>query len=358
MIKKYLWTLLICLFGLGVMVPQIANSNSHLCEYHAQSYEGLEMAELAQELNSTGLIGRIHGAAAESHLFVMSVREPHNFFNHREFSLIPKDPASIKMLKQANRHDLVCVQGDFISNPSPQHHIALESVQILDPWLQSSALKPYERQSNLPAEIKEQTSLVGKVHAIGENGKVLVVGYKDLVIPIFVSATEFTQGLYRGDIIKLHYQLQPIPNQPVHLQLDSTVDEPIQVLDAIADWHGQAKTFRGKLVKFPQSPQLKFDVYAIEVETLDIKRYFTLINFDDIAKFEQIRQKLAGIWDKNELGAVAGRNMLINPQIVLEAQGIGNIISTAQANPQILLDSAEQVRQLDLVDASASAQQK
>ena len=346
MTKKYLWAVLICLFSLGVIVPQIANSQPKLCEYHAQSYAGLNMAELAQELNHTGLIGRIHGAAAESSLYVMSVREPNNFFNHREFSLIPTEPSTINQLQQANRHDLVCVQGDFIANPSPQHHIALKSVQILEPWQQSQEFEPYQRQSNLPAEIKAHTSLIGKVHAIGKDGKILVIGYQDLVIPIFVSATEFTQGLYRGDLVELHYQIQSHPNQPIHLRLDSTANEPIKVLDAIANWHGQSQTFTGKLVKFPQSPQLKFDVYALEVETLDLKRYFTLINFDDMAEFTKIRQKLAKIWDDNQQNAIAGRNMLINPQVVLEARGIGNIISTEQANPQILLDSAEQVQQL------------
>ena len=343
MTKKYIYALLICLSLIVVIMPKVAYSQSSQCNYNLEAYQGLKMANLSQELKNTGLIGRIHGAVAQSQVFVLSVREPNNFFSHREFSLIPRDKKAIAILNRANRHDLVCVRGDLIANPSPQPHVTVSSVRVLEPWQQPQGFAPYKRQTDLPNEIKEQTSLVGKVHAIGEKGKILVVGYKDIVVPIFISATEHTRDLYRGDIVKLAYQIQQIPNRPIHLQLDTTVKQPIEVIDAIATWNGQPKTLTGKLVKFPQSPQLKFDVYAVEVDTQNIKRYFTLINFDDMAEFEKIRQKLALIWDENAQTAVSGRNKLINPEVTIEARGIASIVSTEQANPQILLNSADDI---------------
>ncbi|MEM8828831.1 MAG: hypothetical protein AAGE96_05670 [Cyanobacteria bacterium P01_G01_bin.19] len=343
MIRKYLYALLICLSLFAAFVPRIASSSVNTCQYNHEAYQGLSMSELSQELSSTGLIGRIHGAAPESQMYIMSVREPNNFFNHLEFSLLPQDSKAIDTLKQLNRHDAVCVRGELIANPSPQPHIKLSSIEILEPWQKPQGFEPYQRQENLPDEIKEQTSLIGKVHAIGDEGKVLVVGYKDTVIPVFVTANEYTQGLYRGDIVELSYQIQQYPNRPVHLQLDLDVEQPVKVLDAIASWNSQPKTLTGKLVKFPQSPQLKFDVYAMEVDTQSIKRYFTLINFEDMTEFERIRQKLAKIWDDNSEGGIADRNKLINPQVTIQAEGIANIISTEQANPQILLNSAEDV---------------
>lgn len=344
MIKKYLYPLLICLSLVAVIVPKVVNSSLDSCVYHPEAYQGLEMSLLTQELNNTGLIGRIHGAADPSQMYVMSVREPDNFFNHRQFSLIPKDPETANTLAQLNRHDLVCIGGEILANPSPQKHITLNSIKILESWQQPEGFEPYQRQTDIPQELQEQTSFIGKVHAIGDEGKVLVVGYKDIVMPIYVTNTQYTQGLYRGDIVKLAYQIQSQPQRPVHLQLNTTVAKPLEVLDAIATWNGQPKTLTGKLVKFPQSPQLKFDVYAMEVDTQGIKRYFTLINFENMAEFENIRQKLAKIWDENAATAVSGRNMLINPEVTIQAEGIANIISTEQANPQILLDSAENVQ--------------
>ena len=346
MIKKNIYLLLICLSLVLVTVPKVFSSTADSCTYHPEAYEGLEIDSLSQELTGTGLIGRIHGAAGASQMFVLAVREPNNFFSHREFSLIPEDKTTSNTLSQLNRHDLVCVQGNLINNPSPQEHIALQSVQVLDEWAQPEGFEPYRRQADLPLELTQQTSLIGKVHAIAEGGKILVVGYQDLVLPIFVSETEFTQNLYRGDIIKLNYQVQNYPHRPLHLQLDSTVQQPIEMIDAIAAWNNQPQTLTGNLVKFPQSPQLKFDVYAMEVDTQGIKRYFTLLNFDDMTEFQKIREKLAQIWEQNVNTAVSGRNMLINPNVTIEAQGLGNIISPEQANPQILLETAEQVRQV------------
>ena len=344
MTKKYLYALLICFSLIAVIVPKVLSSTSDICSYNPAAYEGLDITSLSKELTSTGLVGRIHGAASDTQMFVMAVREPDNFFSHREFSLIPQSEADRNTLDKLNRHDLVCVRGDIIANPSPQKHIALDEVKVIEPWAQPKGFAPYER-TGIPKELEEQTSLTGKVHAIGEDGKILVVGYKNAVLPIYVSATEYTQGLYRGDIVKLAYQIQQYPQKPVHLQLNTTVEQPIKVLDAIASWNGQSKTLTGSLVKFPQSPQLKFDVYAMEVDTQGIKRYFTLINFENMAEFENIRQKLAKIWNNNEATAVSGRNMLINPHVTIEATGIANIISPEQANPQILLDSAEQIQQ-------------
>ncbi|ELS02068.1 hypothetical protein Xen7305DRAFT_00017790 [Xenococcus sp. PCC 7305] len=341
MAKKYLYALLICLTILAVIFPRILKSNEPICSYHSEVYQGLELQALSEELGNTGLIGRIHGAARASNMFVMSVREPNNFFSHREFSLLARDRESLKILEQVNRHDLLCVQGNFIANPSPQQHIAISSIQVLNSWAQPEGFAPYQRQ--LIAELTQQGSLMVEVHAIAAKGAVLVVEYQDLILPIYVTATEYTQDLYRGDIVKLAYQIQGKPQNPTHLKLDTQAEKPLEVIDAISSWQNQEQTLTGNLVKFPQSPQLKFDVYAMAVDTKGIERFFTLVNFKDIEAFQQIRDKLANIWDANLATAVSGRNMLINPEVTIQAQGLINIVSPEQANPQILLDSAEDV---------------
>ena len=145
--------------------------------------------------------------------------------------------------------------------------------------------------------------------------------------------------------MRISYRLQKIPKYPTHLRLNLKAQQPIEVIDAIAEGNGKKKTLTGNLVKFPESPQLQFDVYAIEVKTQGVKRYFTLVNFEDIAEFEKIRDKLAQIWDSNSETAILGRNMLINTHITLEVNGQVNVVSPEQANPQILLNKAEDINQ-------------
>ena len=82
MSKKFLSILLVALTVFTVIIPRVLSSTTDICSYHSAAYQGLEIEQLSQELTSTGLIGRIHGAAANAQMYVMCVREPKNFFSH------------------------------------------------------------------------------------------------------------------------------------------------------------------------------------------------------------------------------------------------------------------------------------
>ena len=348
--------LIAALVGVGVAIAiffglvggDLGKANATTCEFNAEAYEGLELTQLSKELEGNGLIGRIHGASAAAKMVVLSVREPNNFFGHREFSLIATDATVQSTLDQLHRHDQVCIHGNIITNPSPQNHVMVSAIDVQDPWTGLDEHPNYEYEAGIPDELMNQSSFVGKVHAIGEGGKILVMEYKDRVLPIFIPDSETTQSLYRGDILRLAYQIQQYPEAPMHLQLDPAVENPIEMIDAIAPQHGDAKTLSGQLVQFPQSPQLRFDVYAINVaETDGIYRTFTLLNFNDMEAFEGIRTKLAEIWDSQKDTVITGRNYLINPDITIEASGLINVISPEQANPQILLENADFLTRID-----------
>ena len=328
-----------------VVVLSTVGSAQEVCNYHPEVYEGLNPSTLEAELNGTGLIGRIHGAAPDSQLYVLSIREPNDFFSHTEYSLIPESTAETARLQQLARHDLVCVQGSILSNPSPQQHILVSSLQTLDTWTGLDGFPQYEREEGIPDELQEQDSFLGKVHAIGAGGKILVVEYKDAVLPVFIPSRNVAKDLYRGDIIRVSYTLQPRPTSPTHLVLNSETDTPIEVVSSMADWHDETMTLTGHLVKFPQSPQITLDVYAIQVDTEGVNRYFTLVNFQDMQEFQEIQDKLAVIWNEHIESAVRGRNLLVEPTVTIEATGKINVMSPEQANPQILLVSREDVKE-------------
>ncbi|MGK7888771.1 MAG: hypothetical protein AB4042_05510 [Leptolyngbyaceae cyanobacterium] len=319
----------------------VENAAIDTCEYHAEVYEGLDPSQLRQELQGSGLIGRIHGTVPTASMAVLSVRDPNNFFSHQEFSLLSRDRDVQTKLDQLHRHDQVCVQGRMVDHSSPQQHVLVESLEVMDAWTELNDYPAYEYEAGVPEELLAGTSFVGKVHAIGAEGHILVTEYKDQVVPIFVRDGAIAADLYRGDIVRITYTLQRRPQEPVHLQLDGTVEQPVEVLNAIASWHEQPKTLSGQLVKFPRSPQIQFDVYAINVETDGIQRTFTLVNFEDMEMFQAIRDRLAEIWDSHTDTVVNGRNFLINPAVTIQAQGIVSVISPEQANPQILLETVE-----------------
>lgn len=331
-----IFTGLLTLFSSGLSTPKS-------CVYHQEAYQGLNLSSLSVELENTGLLGEIHGAVAEDKLYVLSVREPDNFFEFRHFSLISANHKTREILGKAKRHDQVCLRGKLMDNPSPQPHILVESAKIMESYSGLEDYEKYQYQTTIPEDFQNKTHLLVKVHAVNNQGKILVVEYQDKVIPIFVETPELTKDLYRGDLIDISYRIQSSPQKPTHLKLNLEDKNPLKIIDQLVSRQGKEETLRGSLVKFPQSPQLKFDVYGIEVITQGIPRYFTLVNFEDIKEFENIRLKLSKIWNNHQNTVKATRNFLINPNVTIEVQGKINIISPQQANPQILLDSASQI---------------
>ena len=339
--KSWLVPVIILLVFAATIFVRAASVPAPTCEYNAEVYQGLEAENLFREVRTNGLIGRIHGMALSGKMVVLSVRSPDNFFARREFSLIANNREVREVFQEIHRHDLLCIQGRKLTNPSPQPHILVRAARVMEKWDGLADFPEYEYEVELPTALENKKELIGKVHAIGAEGKILVVEYGDGVLPIFVKSPEWTQDLYRGDIIHLNYKIQRYPHQPTHLQLDEAVKQPLVVLDAIAQWHQQPKTLSGHLVKFPQSPQIRFDVYAIDVETQGIHRTFTLVNFDNPETFQAIRDKLGRIWEAHQATATRTRNALINPEVTLTATGLINAISPNQANPQILLEKVE-----------------
>jgi hypothetical protein len=86
-----------------------------------------------------------------------------------------------------------------------------------------------------------------------------------------------------------------------------------------------------------------FNVFAVLQELPgNAQRQFTLVNFDDTAKFEAIRNKLQDAWDAAGAdSAVSGRNKLISTKVRVRVSGTFNQIDPNQANAQIVLDGPD-----------------
>ena len=64
----------------------------------------------------------------------------------------------------------------------------------------------------------------------------------------------------------------------------------------MVDHHGKPFEADGSLVRFPKSPQIITDVFALQVIDADnVSREYTLLNFDP-AIFTKIHDKLSAAW--------------------------------------------------------------
>jgi len=313
----------------------ISNTRSFAQE---PSLESIENA-----LKTTGQTGWIHGSSPNLGLFVFTVREPGNFFSHREFPLVAGTKALEQELFRLNRHDEVRIRGSFLNNHAPIQHILVDSLEILTKQDVLSQ-DEYVYEVELPKELEGKKEILGKIHAIAHQGKVLVLDYKDGILPVFVQDPGLTQHLFRNDIVNLKIKLKSYPHRPSHLILDSEKSSPVTVVDSIKAWHEKKGILEGALVLFPKSPQVVFNVFALQVsDASGIKREFTLVNFENTETFEKIRNKLQALWDRNPSGAINGRNKLVQPQLRLRATGTFNVMDPGQANPQILLKDEKSV---------------
>lgn len=307
----------------------------------------VDPAELDRMLATTGLAGEMHGVIADSNLFAFTYRNPRDFFDFVQISLVARDPAVIRQLTALGRHDRVRVNGSFVPNPSGQRHLLVTSVELLQEFAPPMAVPVFEREASLPRDLMNKSKERFLVHIADSGSGVLVVEYQDAVVPVFVQNKALLQGLFRGDVVELKFAVQPYPQAPAHLNLRESEPDPLKVVDSIREKHGKPASMEGDLVLFPRSPQIRFNVFAL-LETLpdNLSRQYTLTNLEDDAVFTKIREKLQAAWDRHQAAGdyENGRNKLVSRKVRVRVTGVFSQTDAGQANPQILIASPDDIQ--------------
>ncbi|MCG8555605.1 MAG: hypothetical protein MJD61_10020 [Proteobacteria bacterium] len=304
-----------------------------------------DSAALAGRLAGKGLVGRMHGVVPSRRLYVFTYRKPCDFFAYADFPLVAANAAVGTQLASLKRHDKVRLFGSFVRHRAPQRHIRLTAVKVVERH-RSSEPRPasYTYRTRLPEDLDGKQTLVGKVHALAEAGRVLVLEWQDAIVPVHVRDRRLTSHLYRNDKVRLRVRLAKHPRRPRHLELEGSAPAAVEVIESIKQGHGEPVTLTGPLVMFPESPQIIFDIYALHTSDADgVTRDYTLLSSKDASIFKAIRSKLARSWSAHRRYSENARNKLINRRLLVTAKGTLNVVSRSQANPQILLESADDV---------------
>lgn len=297
-----------------------------------------------QLTSQSGAVGEIHGAYPELDLYVFTYRNPKNFFDFIEVSLISGNSEVSSLLAGLHRHDRVRIKGQLLDNPSPQPHVELSGLELVKRYESAPAMPAYTYSADIPADLRGKDSALFLVHNVAAGGRILVVEYKDVVLPVPVRRPELTRNLARNDVVRLSYEIRSEPDKPVHLRLREDASEPVEVVDSAMALHLKPAAVEGSLVLFPKSPQVAFNVFAVLQELPGgLRRQYTLANFESEKTFEEIRNKLQLAWDQRDNVAVSGRNKLISTNVRVRATGRFNAIDPNQANVQIVLDGADSV---------------
>jgi hypothetical protein len=302
---------------------------------------GIDFPAFESALKADGVDGWVHGRLGNLAVFVF--REKGDFFRYALFPMVSHIPAVRSELLTLKRHDKIHVKGEIIENGAPQKHIYVTELAVLERWDGGGgeAVPPYEYEAKVPEELMGRSDFIGKVHFAAQDGSMIVTEFKDVIVPV-VGIPGRANNLYRGDKIRLHYKVKKHPSRPAHLALDPEVKEPVEVISHLKDIHGRQDCVEGLLIKFPKSPEVVFDVFAMQNTDSDFYTLdYTLVNFEDQELFKAIRAKAAAAWNAHPEAVVNGRNKLLNPNLHVRACGTLNVVSPSQANPQVLIQKIE-----------------
>lgn len=342
---KVLISLLIAIFPLLSWAHGSSDSaqptEAPACESSSPD-QAIDMDCIEAQLKGEGLGGWVHASVDDQMVFVFTWRKPGSFFTNVQLPMFSEDPQILKELQALSRHDQVILKGEFFENEAPLNHIKVSEVEVVKAFTGPSG--DYEYDPTVMPEIVNNNKMIAKVHIVANGGRVLVVEKEDRVIPVFNKDPQLTKDLFRNDKIELHYQVRLLPQQPSHIQVDDSVNQPIRVLEKISKGHGEPFEITGSLVMFPKSPQIIFNVFAVREQDNDgIHRNYTVINFEDMDLFEQIRLKFQEAWDQATDSAEYDRNKFINRKIQVTVRGVKNLVSPEQANPQVVPSSIEDI---------------
>lgn len=329
---------------LSFTLMQAAHADRKCAE--ASRDTGIDFAVLETCLQGEGVELEVHGAVPMSSLFVVTYRNPRNFFQSVHLSLLVTTPELRSLLRTLKRHDVIMVKGGYARIPAPQKHIRAREITLVSSSPEAPHSREYSYQT-LPEEVVSKNHLIGKVHAVYGDGRILVVEDGDLVVPVYVEDQWIAQtaGLSRGDKIELFYVVQEEPTAPVHVNLDPRVAQPLRVLNSVMQDHGRPTTKTGKLLRFPKSPMVNFPVFAIDVDMGDgVLLPHTVLSFTNPELFSQARKLFQDMWDAHPAGVRQYRNKFINDEIEVTVSGTYNMIDPLQANPQIVIDSLDQIK--------------
>ena len=297
------------------------------------------LEELKEKMRTEGLSGWVHGINPENGLQVFTLRNPNNFFDYQLMPMIPVGQAR-GLFSTLNRHDKIWIKGQVIENGAPLPHLLVLEAKMLEKHQRKSS---HQKREPIKGQYPDIGNMNFKVHAVGESGKFLLLEKNNDLIPLFIQKDlPLVKTLFRNDIVNVSFEIQVRPGRPMHFILDEEDDRPIEVLEKMETGHGERIVLRGALVKFEKSPQIKFDIFALrDITETGFWRNFTLVNFSDPQLFKALREKAALAWAQNERCREDARNSEINRSIQVTAKGLKNVVSQNQANPQVLIQSID-----------------
>ncbi len=307
----------------------------------SQPSHAIDLQEFKKLLSEGQAEVEVHGIDKVNSRYVVTARSKTDFFEFQHFALIGGNAEVWRKIVTLNRHDKIKIKGKLTSELRPFLHIMADSIEVTVPY--SHEMGEYEYKVKLPDDLLGKSQLVAKIHAQHGEGRMFVADYMGTILPVLVPISQqaVAKKLSRGDIVRFDFEIRQKPSQITHLNLKSEAGS-LEILEAVGSLHGKPVDYSGDLILFPKSPQVRFNVFAFKKEMPEGQTLeYTLVNFENPELFTSIRNKLQKAWDESKIEAKNDRNKLIKVGLKVRAKGIMNYQDPGQANPQVIINSLD-----------------
>ncbi|MFK7873632.1 MAG: hypothetical protein AB8C84_10805 [Oligoflexales bacterium] len=285
---------------------------------------------LQEALSNKGAYLEVHGLTHDRDHAVVTWRSSIEFFVYRHFPMIAINEDVKDVVKTLQRHDSIRVWGFIKMSSAGQLHLKVQRLVVekrYDNLRQRSVV-----DLNLPQKIQ------ARVHF--HNEKVLVVDWGKTTFPIIVPQGKL---FWRNDVVEVLVEKKKWPKYPSHFK---ALEFP-EVVESAQHFHQVHKHVEGRLVRYPKSPQIKFDVYAVEWVSPQTRwpRLLTILpeNMDD---FFTVHQKLETLWQGSESIVEWEGNHEVSSHMI-QVAGKLQVQDPEQANIQVIVTSCDDIQELE-----------
>src|SRR5690606_4567694 len=123
----------------------------------------------------------IHGAYPDLDLYVFTYRDPANFFESVDVSLVAGNASAEAALADLKRHDRVRIEGTLMDNRSAQTPTATGALGGGGEYAPTPPIPAYAYEATIPEDLRGEDSALFLVHAVHAGGSILVVEHGDVV---------------------------------------------------------------------------------------------------------------------------------------------------------------------------------
>ena len=303
----------------------------------------LDLQQVSNQLKNQGVEGWFLKPQEKNGFFHFTWLHPKGYLTHLQMKLNSTHPDIRQQMEGLKNKDRVLVKGALIKF-NEGHGLEMDVYHLQRTHKAKASPDQDHFTPQLVFDSMSGSEIIGNFKGATKKGRKVFVEVNSSIFSFNNKNPQWVADLFRNDKVLVSYKTLRYGKNWQELEINNDVSHPIEVLDHIRGGNNSRLSLEGHLVYFPETPQLGFDFFALRVKDYDgVMRNYHLINFSDIEVNQKLRNKIAKVWQKYRFSSIHKGEFISNSKIFVRAQGIKRIKATDQCNPQLQIQTLQDV---------------